>query len=104
MAFHACRAVQQLACLPLVACLCLCLSIVFKQCHNHCHAFYTCVQQAQQVLRHLFACLRLRLCAPDSPADEQLVDLWLTTVGVLAKNLCKDECQPLRDNSIMVLR
>ncbi|KAI3425868.1 hypothetical protein D9Q98_007841 [Chlorella vulgaris] len=35
--------------------------------------------------------------------DEQLVDLWLTTVGVLAKNLCKDECQPLRDNSIMVL-
>lgn len=37
-------------------------------------------------------------------ADEQLVDLWLTTVGVLARSLCKDEAQPLRDNAIMVLR
>ncbi|EFN55517.1 hypothetical protein CHLNCDRAFT_133932 [Chlorella variabilis] len=35
--------------------------------------------------------------------DEQLVDLWLTSVGVLAKSLCKDECQPLRDNALMVL-
>ncbi|KAL4436787.1 hypothetical protein ABPG75_003926 [Micractinium tetrahymenae] len=36
-------------------------------------------------------------------SDEALVDLWLTTVGVLAKSLCKDECQPLRDTAIMVL-
>ncbi|PRW57821.1 ARF guanine-nucleotide exchange factor GNOM-like [Chlorella sorokiniana] len=36
-------------------------------------------------------------------SDEQLVDLWLTTVGVLARSLCKDEAQPLRDNAIMVL-
>lgn len=32
------------------------------------------------------------------------MDLWLTTVGVLARSLAKDGCQPLRDNAIMVLR
>ena len=37
-------------------------------------------------------------------ADETLVDLWLTTVGVLAKRLCKDESQQLRDGAIMALR
>lgn len=36
-------------------------------------------------------------------ADEALVGLWLTTVGLLAKSLCKDACQPLRDNALMVL-
>lgn len=36
-------------------------------------------------------------------SDEALVDLWLTTVGVLAKSLCKDPCQPLRDTALMVL-
>lgn len=37
-------------------------------------------------------------------ADEALVDLWLTTVGVLAKSLCKDPSQLLRDTALMVLR
>ena len=51
------------------------------------------------------ACLPARLPLPIRlllvlPADEALVDLWLTTVGMPAKSLCKDECQPLRDNAI----
>lgn len=32
------------------------------------------------------------------------MDLWLTSVGVLARSLAKDECQPLRDSALMALR
>jgi hypothetical protein len=35
--------------------------------------------------------------------DEQLVSLWLTSMGVLAQTLATNECQPLRDSAIMVL-
>jgi hypothetical protein len=42
-------------------------------------------------------------CAAPPAADEQLVSLWLTSMGVLAQTLATNECQPLRDSAIMVL-
>ena len=57
------------------------------------------------ILNHASALLLpLPLPLPMRAADETLVDLWLTTVGVLAKRLCKDESQQLRDGAIMALR
>lgn len=44
-----------------------------------------------------------RLPALLPSADEALVDLWLTSVGVLARSLAKDGCQPLRDSALMAL-
>lgn len=35
--------------------------------------------------------------------DELLVDLWLTSVGVLARGLCREESQQLRDTSMAAL-
>lgn len=40
---------------------------------------------------------------PPALSDEAMVDLWLSTMQVLSRNLCMDECQPLRDSAIMVL-
>ncbi len=55
-------------------------------------------------LRVAVGIARCREPTPPLPAaDEQLVSLWLTSMGVLAQTLATDGCQPLRDSAIMVL-
>jgi brefeldin A-resistance guanine nucleotide exchange factor 1 len=38
-----------------------------------------------------------------SMSDEALVDLWLTSVGVMARGLCREDVKQLRDTSITTL-
>lgn len=38
-----------------------------------------------------------------SMSDEALVDLWLTSVGVMARGLCREDVKQLRDTSITAL-
>ena len=44
-----------------------------------------------------------KVLQPKMLSDESLVDLWLTSVGVMARGLCREESKEIRDTSIASL-
>jgi hypothetical protein len=92
-----------------------CLQLIDRFKGDSPEAAVRCLEMAEALLGWLLAQGRALAAAGggggDAPAaapgaqltDAVLLELWLATVGALARGLCRDACRPLRDAALGVL-